>query len=174
MFGILGLNAILFYYTTMMPSGTHGIIENLDVLLMVLQVLFFESLAFIAIFCVFTAYLEKPYLVGILYWIIWESFVSGQNYQKLTITHYLNSILFDSMAAARTLVVTNLKEQRTIVEGANCGLVSDFSPEDISKKIVTLLKNQKKLEKMGNNGRNAVEIKNSWDKRAKDILEKIF
>ena len=99
MFGILGLNAILFYYTTMMPSGTHGIIENLDVLLMVLKVLFFESLAFIAIFCVFTAYLEKPYLVGILYWIIWESFVSGQNYQKLTITHYLNSILFDSTKA---------------------------------------------------------------------------
>ena len=99
MFGILGLNAILFYYTTMMPSGTHGIIENLDILLMVLQVLFFESLAFIAIFCVFTAYLEKPYLVGILYWIIWESFVSGQNYQKLTITHYLNSILFDSTKA---------------------------------------------------------------------------
>lgn len=84
------------------------------------------------------------------------------------------SKLFDSMAAARPLVVTNLKEQRIIVEGANCGLVSDFSPEDISKKIVTLFKNQKRLEKMGNNGRNAVEIKNSWNKRAKAILEKIF
>ena len=99
MFAILGLNAIIFYYTVMMPSGTHGILENLDVLLMVLQILLFESLAFIAIFCVFTTYLEKPYLVGIIYWIVWESFVSTQNYQQLTITHYLNSMIFDSTKA---------------------------------------------------------------------------
>ncbi len=99
MFAILGLNAIIFYYAVMMPSGTHGILENLDVLLMVLQILLFESLAFIAIFCVFTTYLEKPYLVGIIYWIVWESFVSTQNYQQLTITHYLNSMIFNSTKA---------------------------------------------------------------------------
>ena len=95
MFGILSLNAILFYYSIMLPSGIHGIIEDLDVLFIVLKVLLFESFAFMAIFCFFTTYLEKPYLVGILYWIVWESFVSTQNYQQLTITHYLNSIFFD-------------------------------------------------------------------------------
>ena len=31
MFGILGLGSILLYYTTMMSSGVHGILENLDV-----------------------------------------------------------------------------------------------------------------------------------------------
>mgnify|MGYP001174964630 CR=1 FL=1 len=96
MFGILGIYSIIFYLTTMMGSGQHGIIENLDVLLLILKVLLLESIAFMGIFCVFTIYFNRPFLIGIAYWIIWESIVSGQNYQKLTITHYLNSILFDS------------------------------------------------------------------------------
>ena len=96
MFGILGIYSIIFYLTTMMGSGQHGIIENLDVLLLILKVLLLESIAFMGIFCVFTIYFNRPFLIGIAYWIIWESIVSGQNYQKLTVTHYLNSILFDS------------------------------------------------------------------------------
>jgi ABC-type transport system involved in multi-copper enzyme maturation permease subunit len=96
MFGILGIYSILFYLTTMMPSGQHGIIENLNVLLLILKVLLFESIAFMGIFFVFTIYFNRPFLIGIAYWIIWESIVSGQNYQKLTITHYLNSMMFDS------------------------------------------------------------------------------
>ena len=96
MFGILGIYSILFYLTTMMASGQHGIIENLNVLLLILKILLFESIAFMGIFFVFTIYFNRPFLIGILYWIIWESIVSGQNYQKLTITHYLNSMMFDS------------------------------------------------------------------------------
>lgn len=96
MFGILGIYSIIFYLTTMMGSGQHGIIENLDALLLILKVLLLESIAFMGIFCVFTIYFNRPFLIGIAYWIIWESIVSGQNYQKLTVTHYLNSILFDS------------------------------------------------------------------------------
>ena len=96
MFGILGLGSILLYYTTMMPSGLHGILENLDVLSLMLKVLLFESIAFMAVFCIFTVYLEKPFLVGIIYWAVWERIVSTQNYQKLTVTHYLDSIMFDS------------------------------------------------------------------------------
>ena len=80
----------------MMGSGQYGIIENLDVLLLILKVLLFESIAFMGIFSVFTIYFNRPFLIGIIYWIIWESIVSGQNYQKITITHYLNSMLFDS------------------------------------------------------------------------------
>jgi hypothetical protein len=80
----------------MMGSGQHGIIENLDALLLILKVLLLESIAFMGIFCVFAIYFNRPFLIGIAYWIIWESIVSGQNYQKLTVTHYLNSILFDS------------------------------------------------------------------------------
>tara|TARA_Y100001960_G_scaffold284814_1_gene320867 strand:- start:1239 stop:2159 length:921 start_codon:yes stop_codon:yes gene_type:complete len=96
MFGILGIASIMLYYTTMMPSGLHGILENLDVLLMVLKVLLFESIAFMAVFCMFTIYFEKPFLVGIIYWAVWERIVSTGNYQKLTVTHYLDSIMFDS------------------------------------------------------------------------------
>ena len=96
MFGILGLGSILLYYTTMMSSGVHGILENLDVLALMLKVLLFESIAFMAVFCIFTVYFEKPFLVGIIYWAVWERIVSTQNYQKLTVTHYLDSIMFDS------------------------------------------------------------------------------
>ena len=96
MFGILGIYSIIFYLTTMMASGQHGIIENLDVLLLILKVLLLESIAFMGIFSVFTIYFNRPFLIGIAYWLIWEFIVSGQNYQKLTITHYLNSIMFDS------------------------------------------------------------------------------
>ncbi len=96
MFGILGIYSILFYLTTMMGSGQYGIIENLDVLLLILKVLLFESIAFMGIFSVFTIYFNRPFLIGIIYWIIWESIASGSNYQKITITHYLNSMLFDS------------------------------------------------------------------------------
>ena len=96
MFGILGIYSIIFYLTTMMAAGQHGIIENLDVLLLILKVLLLESIAFMGIFSVFTIYFNRPFLIGIAYWIVWETIVSGQNYQKLTVTHYLNSILFDS------------------------------------------------------------------------------
>ena len=96
MFGILGIYSIIFYLTTMMAAGQHGIIENLDVLLLILKVLLLESIAFMGIFSVFTVYFNRPFLIGIAYWIVWETIVSGQNYQKLTVTHYLNSILFDS------------------------------------------------------------------------------
>tara|TARA_B100000029_G_scaffold469088_1_gene506671 strand:+ start:174 stop:1094 length:921 start_codon:yes stop_codon:yes gene_type:complete len=96
MFGILGIGSILLYYSIMMPAGLHGVLENLDVLLLILKVLLFECIAFMAIFSVFTIYFEKPFLVGIIYWAIWERIVSTQNYQKLTITHYLDSVAYDS------------------------------------------------------------------------------
>ena len=132
MFGILSLNAILFYYSIMLPSGIHGIIEDLDVLFIVLKVLLFESFAFMAIFCFFTTYLEKPYLVGILYWIVWESFVSTQNYQQLTITHYLNSIFFDSTRSmgwdveAGDFNLTNSKDEIIATEPITAMLVILF------------------------------------------------
>ena len=96
MFGIVGLGSILLYYSIMMPAGLHGVLENLDVLLLILKILLFESIAFMAIFSVFTIYFEKPFLVGIIYWAVWERIISTQNYQKLTITHYLDSVTYDS------------------------------------------------------------------------------
>ena len=67
------------------------------------------------------------------------------------------SKLFDAMATARPLVVTDLKEQRDIVTSENCGLVSDFKAESIADKIVQLLRNVDLAEQLGRNGRNAVE-----------------
>mgnify|MGYP000847109083 CR=1 FL=1 len=97
MISILTMATILFYMSLMSPSGIHGLIEELDVLWLVIKVIILESVAFMGVFCLITIYFERPFLIGIVYWIIWESIVSGQNYQKITITHYLDSIIFDSI-----------------------------------------------------------------------------
>lgn len=112
MFAILGLSTILFYYTTMMPSGLHGILEEMNILVIILEVLLFQSVAFMAIFCVFTVYFEKPFLIGIIYWAVWEFIASNLNYQKLTIMHYIDSLLF------------NFAKNTDLVEAENLFLVN--------------------------------------------------
>jgi len=97
MFTILSFASILFYIILMMTAGIHGIIEEIDVLWLIIKIIMFESIAYIGIFCLITIYFERPFLLGILYWIVWESLVSSQNYQKITVTHYLDSILFDGI-----------------------------------------------------------------------------
>ncbi len=97
MFLILSLASILFYMFLMMLAGIHGILEELDVLFLVIKIILFESIAYIGIFSLITIYFERPFLLGILYWILWEGLVSGQNYQKVTVTHYLDSMLFEGI-----------------------------------------------------------------------------
>tara|TARA_B100000029_G_C17405805_1_gene898835 strand:- start:22 stop:948 length:927 start_codon:yes stop_codon:yes gene_type:complete len=97
MLTILSLASILFYVILMMTAGIHGIIEELDVLWLVIKIIILESIAYIGIFCLITIYFERPFFLGIIYWILWEGIISGQNYQKITVTHYLDSILFDGV-----------------------------------------------------------------------------
>lgn len=84
------------------------------------------------------------------------------------------SKLFDCMASARPLVVTNCKEQAKIVKEENCGLVCSFTPEDMAKKIIKLLKNKELAQELGQNGRKAIEGRHNWHLRAKNIVEEIF
>jgi len=84
------------------------------------------------------------------------------------------SRLFDIMASARPLVVTDLKEQANIVKNVNCGLVCGFDPKSMASKITKLLKNKKMTEKCGLNGRRAVEVFHNWSFRAKKIVEKVL
>ena len=97
MFAILTLSSIVMYVILMMGAGIHGIMEELGVLWLVIKIVFFESVAYLGIFCLISAYFERPFLLGIVYWIVWEMIVSGTQYQQITISHYLESILFDGL-----------------------------------------------------------------------------
>lgn len=89
------------------------------------------------------------------------------------IEHYqlsTQSKLFDSMASARPLVVSNCKEHARIVTEEGCGLVCDFTPEDMAEKIIRVLKDPELARRMGQNGRRAIEQRHSWRHRAEEIL----
>ena len=97
MFSILASSSIIMYVILMLGSGIHGIIEELNVLWLVIKIVLFESVTYLGIFCLISAYFERPFLLGIVYWIIWEMIVSGGQYQQITVAHYLESILFDGL-----------------------------------------------------------------------------
>ena len=84
------------------------------------------------------------------------------------------SKLFDSMSASRPLVVTNLDEQAQIVTKAKCGFVSDFSPESIADHIIQLLSAPDLMQRMGRNGRRAVEKEHNWNSRVQEIVDNVF
>ena len=81
--------------------------------------------------------------------------------------------LFDSMASARPLVVTDCQEQARIVKEEDCGLVCDVTPEDMAEKILILLRNRSLAQKQGQSGRRAIEEQHSWEHRAQKIIKNI-
>lgn len=96
--------------------------------------------------------------------------------RKKTVIHEMSvpSKIFDCMASARPLVVTNCKEQARIVEEENCGLVCDFTSEDMAKKIIKLIRNRKLAQDMGQRARKIIEAKHNWQHRAHKIVTDIF
>ncbi len=81
--------------------------------------------------------------------------------------------LFDSMAAGRPLIVTNIKETAKIIEDEQCGFVCDFTADDMAEKILILLKDRKLAQEMGLKGRKAAEERHNWDLRVKIIIAKL-
>lgn len=79
--------------------------------------------------------------------------------------------LFDSLACGRPVVSTNCKETAEILVKYKCGLVSDFTPEDLAEKISRLLLNREEASEMGKNGRRLIEKIYNWDNMAKKIIK---
>lgn len=79
--------------------------------------------------------------------------------------------LFDFMAAGRPMIVTDVDETARIVRQENCGLVADHSVESITENIAKLLSDRAMAQKMGENGRRAVEERHSWKHRAETIIK---
>jgi len=95
---ILGSYTILFYIMVMQFSGIHGIMEELDVLVLVLKLIVLESVAFVGIFCMVAVYTNRAFIISFAYWLLWEGLIpviAPNVIQKFTVSHYLNSIEFE-------------------------------------------------------------------------------
>ena len=87
--------------------------------------------------------------------------------------HYHTTLpvkLFDFLACGRPVVATNCKETANILRSYNCGLVANFTPENLAEKIVRLLQDRELASRMGTNGRKVVEDLYNWDTMAKKII----
>ena len=95
---ILGSYTILFYIMVMQFSGIHGIMEELDVLVLVLKLIVLESIAFVGIFCMVAVYTNRAFIISFAYWLLWEGLIpvlAPNILQKFTVSHYLNSVEFE-------------------------------------------------------------------------------
>lgn len=73
--------------------------------------------------------------------------------------------LFEYMGAGLPLIVSDFPEMKHIVlDESDCGIVVDpTNPEEIADAIIYLLEHPEEANKMGENGRRAVEEKYSWE-----------
>ena len=78
--------------------------------------------------------------------------------------------LFDSLACGRPVVATNCNETATILRSYACGLVADFTANDLAEKIIQLLLDRELASRMGANGRKAIEENYNWDNMAKKMI----
>ena len=106
MFSLLAFTSLIYYLITMMNAGFYGIKEEFDILLLVIKIILIESIAYIGIFILISVYFDRPFFLGIIYWMLWETIVSGGNYQQVTVSHYLDSILFKGLENMNWNVLT--------------------------------------------------------------------
>jgi len=79
--------------------------------------------------------------------------------------------LFDAMAAARPVVVTDCYEMSKLVREEKCGIVTEDNHTSLAEGIEYLLSNPRIAEEMGMKGREAVEKRHSWFHRA-DLIKR--
>lgn len=82
--------------------------------------------------------------------------------------------LFEYMAAGLAVIASDFPLWKEIVEGNGCGLMVDpLDPEGIADAIYHLVAHPEEAEKMGCNGRRAVEEKYNWRQEG-DRLVKLY
>ena len=81
--------------------------------------------------------------------------------------------IFDYMGLGKPIIVSNSKSLANIVNEANCGFVfKDKDFKSLAKKILFLY-NYKNRNTIGENGKNAVQIKYNWNVDAKNLLKSL-
>ena len=80
--------------------------------------------------------------------------------------------MFEYMAAGIPVISSNFPLWREIIEGNQCGLCVDpLNPKAIGKAIQYFINNPDQAERMGKNGRKAVEEKYNWAIEEKKLLD---
>lgn len=79
--------------------------------------------------------------------------------------------MFEYMSAGLPVIASNFSLWREIIEGNNCGICVDpFDPQAIAKAIQWIFEHPQEAQKMGENGRKAVETKYNWENEAQKLL----
>ena len=79
--------------------------------------------------------------------------------------------IFEYMSAGIPVIASDFPLWRQIVEGNSCGLCVDpLKPTEIASAIDYLVTNPNEAQRMGQNGRRAVEDSYSWSKEEKKLL----
>lgn len=80
--------------------------------------------------------------------------------------------MFEYMAAGIPIIASNFSKWKEIIDKYNCGITVDpNSPEDIKKGIDQLISNPKSAQKMGENGRQAINKTLNWNVEEKKLIE---
>ena len=80
--------------------------------------------------------------------------------------------MFEYMSAGIPVIASDFPLWRKIIGGNNCGLLVDpLDPAAIAKAIDYLVENPKEAQRMGENGRRAVENRYNWGQEEKKFLQ---
>ena len=84
---------------------------------------------------------------------------------------YANKI-FQYMSFGKPILVSNAIAQKEIVESIHSGLVhEEKNEEDFYSKVIELYQNKEKAEELGNNGKEFIEKKFSWEITSKALVK---
>ena len=76
------------------------------------------------------------------------------------------------MSAGLPILASNFPLWKELVEENACGLCADpLSPKDLSDKIINLLSDELRLNKMGSQGVFLVKNRYNWDSESKKLIE---
>jgi len=80
--------------------------------------------------------------------------------------------IFEYMSAGLPILASNFPLWKELVEENACGLCADpLSPKDLSDKIINLLSDELRLNKMGSQGVFLVKNRYNWDSESKKLIE---
>jgi glycosyltransferase involved in cell wall biosynthesis len=84
---------------------------------------------------------------------------------------YANKI-FQYMSFGKPILVSNATAQKELVESINSGFVHEQNNEvDFQSKVLELYKNKEKSQELGDNGKEFIENKFSWELTSKALVK---